>query len=149
MTHLCRSALILALLVPLCACSYVKTPVLAFNDDGEYLPGTVGQGLVAAPTSLIPDVPTPVGFKVVNELSGHTWNGQVREVYHVYQGRSKDGDAAAFYQRTLPSNGWNLQDIKVNGNTTTLNYSKGGERLLITIEEGWSVTTVNIDIDAR
>ena len=109
----------------------------------------MGQGLVVSNTPLIPDVPMPVGFKAVASQSGWNWNGQVRQVNHVYQGRSKVGDAAAFYQRTLPSNGWLLQDIQAVGDTTVLRYNKSIERMSITIDEGWSVTTLTINIDAR
>ena len=109
--------LMLTMLLMLTAtgCSYVKTPAIAFNDDGQYLPQDVGEGLVASPNPLIPDVPMPVGFKAVASQCSWHYNGSVRVVQHVYQGHAEPGDAAEFYQRTLPSNKWSLIDIQAVG----------------------------------
>ena len=50
-----------ALLLTAAGCQHIKTPVLAFSDDGDYPQPTVGDGLVASPESYIPAVPMPVG----------------------------------------------------------------------------------------
>ena len=50
----------------------MQTPMLAFTDDGQYLPRDVGQGLVVSPNPLIADVPIPVGFKAVSDASSST-----------------------------------------------------------------------------
>lgn len=151
MTRYRLSAIALALLVWISAtgCSYVKTPVLAFSDDGDYLPGKVGTGLVASPTPLIPDVPMPVGFKAVPSQSHWHFDGRVRVVNHVYQGQAKDGDAAAFYRLVLPQNDWAMIDSQAIGDTVILRYTKGPESLSVTCDPGWSVTTVTISIGAR
>lgn len=138
-----------ALLLPSIGCSHVKTPVLAFNDDGEYLPRDVGDGLVRKPNSLIPDVPMPVGFKAVASQSNWQYDGKVRVVNHVYQGHAEPGDAVAFYQRVLPQNQWKMVDIQAIGETTVMRYTKGSERLSVTTEDGWATTTIKINIDAR
>lgn len=151
MNALSRFAMTLAAsaLLPLTGCGHIQTPVLAFNDDGQYLPGDVGEGLVTAPNPLIPDVPMPVGFKAVPSQSNWHYNGQVRVVRHVYQGQAKTGDAAAFYQLYLPENNWSLVDIQAVGDSTVMNYNKGPETLTVTANQGWGVTTVTIDIQGR
>lgn len=130
-------------------CNYVKTPAVAFSDDGDYLPQDVGEGLVKSPNSLIPDVPMPVGFKAVSSQCFWRFNGNVREVQHVYQGHAEAGDAAEFYQRVLPSNNWALLDIQGVGDATVMRYTKGPERLKITTKDGWAVSTITINIDAK
>ena len=149
MTGLRQAALAIALILPLSACSHIKTPVIAFDDDGNYLPRDVGDGLVVSPKSYIPDVPMPVGFKAVSSLSGWEYDGQVRKVQHVYQGHARPGDAVAFYQRVLPLDKWNLVDIQAVGNTTVLRYTKGYESLTITVVQGWGIATITINIAPR
>ena len=142
----------LAFAAPLLAlggCSYVKTPVVAFSDDGEFLQQDVGKGLVASPNPLIPDVPMPVGFKAVASQSNWRYDGRVRVVHHVYQGHAKQGDSVEFYQRTLPEHQWTMTDIQSVGGSTVLNYIKGPEKLAVTTEYSWGVTTITIDMQAR
>lgn len=150
MTRLTLHTLVLAaLLLPVLGCGYVKTPVVAFSDDGQYLPRDVGDGLVAAPDSKIPDVPMPIGFKADRNKSHWTWNGRARTVYHVYQGHAKQGDAVEFYQRTLPDYGWSLVDIQSVADSAVVRYTKGPEQLAITTSQGWGVSTITIEIKAR
>lgn len=130
-------------------CSYVKTPAVAFNDDGQYLPQDVGKGLVKSPNPLIPDVPMPVGFKAVASQCHWQYDGSVRVVQHVYQGHAEPGEATEFYQRTLASNNWAMIDIQAIGDTTVLRYAKGPETLKITAQDGWAVSTITINIDAK
>ena len=149
MTRIAIHSLTLLMLLTMAGCSYVKTPAVAFNDDGEYLPQDVGKGLVKSPNSLIPDVPMPVGFKAVASQCYWQFNGSVREVNHVYQGHAEPGDAAEFYQRTLQTYNWSLVDIQGIGDATVLRYVKGPEALKITTKDGWAVSTITINIDAK
>ncbi|MFN3168679.1 MAG: hypothetical protein ACE37H_16590 [Phycisphaeraceae bacterium] len=138
-----------AALLSAAGCSYVKTPVVAFSDDGEFLQQDVGDGLVASPNPLIPDVPMPVGFKAVASKSNWRYDGRVRVVNHVYQGHAKSGDAVEFYQRTLPDHNWTLVDMQSVGGATVLRYVKGPEQLAITTDQTWAVTTITIGIEAK
>jgi len=138
-----------AMLLASTGCSYVKTPVLAFSDDGDYLQRDVGPGLVASPNPLIPDVPMPIGFKAVTSQSTWHYDGRVRVVNHVYQGHAKQGDTVAFYQQALPDNHWTLTDIQSVGDATVMNYTKGPERLELNASQGWGITTIKIQIAGR
>ena len=127
----------------------VQTPVVAFTDDGDFLPQDVGDGLVASPNPLIPDVPMPVGFKAVPSQSNWRYDGQVRVVNHVYQGHAKQGDAVEFYQRTLPDYNWTMTDMQSVGEATVMRYVKGPEQLAISTRQGWGVSTITINIEGR
>ncbi|MEM9416670.1 MAG: hypothetical protein AAGA29_14510 [Planctomycetota bacterium] len=130
-------------------CQHIKTPVLAFTDDGEYLQPAVGEGLVASPESYIPDVPMPVGFRAVASQCTSSSDGQSRTVHHVYQGHAKSSAAAAFYQDLLPEHGWTFVSAENVSDTATLFYTKGRESLTVETRHGYGVTTVTIDINAR
>jgi hypothetical protein len=149
MTQFATTCLALAVLFSAVGCGSIKTPAVAFSDDGDYLPQDVGEGLVKSPNPLIPDVPMPVGFKAVASQCFWQYNGSVREVQHVYQGHAEPGDAAEFYQRVLPSNNWVLADIQGVGQATVLRYTKGPEQLKITTKDGWAVSTIQINIEAK
>jgi len=149
MPRLLTTCLALTVLFSTAGCNHIKTPAVAFSDDGDYLPQDVGDGLVKSPNPLIPDVPMPVGFKAVASQCFWEYNGSVRKVQHVYQGHAEPGDAAEFYQRTLPANDWTLVDIQGVGEATVLRYTKGPETLKITTKDGWAVSTIQINIDAK
>ena len=51
-----------------------EVPMVAWNDDGQYLPKRVGPGLVAAVDEPIPDVSMPIGFKPVISHSSRSWS---------------------------------------------------------------------------
>jgi len=138
-----------ALLLTAAGCQHIKTPVLAFSDDGDYLQPTVGDGLVASPESYIPDVPMPVGFRAVASQCTSSFDGRARTVHHVYQGHTRAGNSAAFYQRVLPEHGWQFVDHQNVSNQSTLNYTKGGERLAVQTRHSAGVSTVTITIAAR
>ncbi|MGB0767783.1 MAG: hypothetical protein ACPGYV_08740 [Phycisphaeraceae bacterium] len=146
MTRLVTAAIALTLALTGVGCGHIKTPAIAFNDDGDFLPQDVGEGLVVSPNPLIPDVPMPVGFKAVASQCRWQYDGQARVVHHVYQGHAEPGDASEFYQRTLPANNWSLVDMQAVGEATLLRYAKGPERLNITTKDGWAVSTIKIEI---
>ncbi len=149
MTRITTICLTMLTLLAATGCGSIKTPAVAFNDDGEYLPQDVGEGLVVSPNPLIPDVPMPVGFKAVASQCFWQYDGNVRVVQHVYQGHAEPGDAAEFYQRTLASYNWDMVDIQAVGSATVLRYTKGLEQLTITTKDGWAVSTITINIDAK
>ncbi|XAM00250.1 hypothetical protein OT109_02450 [Phycisphaeraceae bacterium D3-23] len=138
-----------ALLTLVGGCQHIKTPVLAFTDDGDYLQPAVGEGLVASRESYIPDVPMPIGFRAVASQCTSGSDGRSRTVHHVYQGHAKSSAAAAFYQDVLPEHGWDFVSAQNVSDTATLTYTKGSESLTVETRHGYGVTTVTIDINAR
>ena len=149
---------LLIVLAGLCVgCQNVKTPVIAFTDDGDYLGYKGGKGLVAADESPIPDVPMPIGFKPVISKSSSSFDGVVRTVNHVYQGRARHADAVAFYRGILPIHGWQFISRSDQTDGSTIQYfSKGRESLEVFTQQGTlvknldsSVTTIVITIGPR
>jgi len=138
-------------------CQNVKTPVIAFTDDGDYLGYKGGKGLVASDESPIPDVPMPIGFKPVVSKSSSSFDGNVRTVNHVYQGRARHADAVAFYRNILPIYDWEFVSRSDQTDGSTIQYfTKGRESLEVFTRQGTlmqnidsSVTTIVITIGPR
>lgn len=138
-------------------CQRVKTPVIAFTDDGDYLGYKGGEGLVASAQSPIPDVPMPIGFKPVVSQSSSEFDGRVRQVHHVYQGRADHPDAVTFYRVGLPMHDWRfVRRVDQPDGSTTQSFTKGNESLEVLTRQGTlvrnidsSVTTVVITIGPR
>lgn len=127
-----------------------QVPVVAFNDDGEYLPKRVGPGLVAATESPIPDVPMPIGFKPVVSQCSSSFDGVARTVTHVYQGRARAAEAVLFYYQQLPLFGWEQADRQTHEDgSTTLFYTKGAESLSMRLSNRFNTTTIEAYIAAR
>jgi len=127
-----------------------QVPVVAWNDDGEYLPKRVGPGLVANEQSPIPDVPVPIGFKPVKSLSSSSFDGVARTVTHIYQGRGRSAEAAIFYRQQLPLNQWRRVDKQVHEDgSTSLYYDKGAESLGMRMSDRNGIITLEVYITPR
>ncbi len=127
-----------------------SVPVVAFTDDGAYLPNRVGPGLVAQPDAPIPDVPMPVGFKPVVTQCSSSFDGVARTVTHVYQGRARAVEAVLFYRQQLPLSNWRPVDKQVHEDgSTSLYFVKGAESLGVRLSERFKVTTIEIFITPR
>ena len=138
--------LVLSLLAVAAGCGAFKNPVMSYSDDGELLPNPGGKGLVLSPAPYIPDVPIPVGFKIVASQSSSSFDGRVRTVYHYYQGRANPGETVEFYQAHLPRNDWTFITSTVGGATTTLRYTKGPETLTLAVRHVQGVSSVTVQI---
>ena len=130
-------------------CGSVKTPFVAYSDDGQYLRPPTGSGLVMDPNSPIPDVPKPVGFVGVPSLSSHSFDGRVRQVQHVYQGRGEVSDVLLLYKRWLPRYDW--QSLAIQGTTpnTVLRYIKGREQLSVVVSKSSGVISIVVNIESQ
>ncbi len=124
-------------------------PMIAYSDDGDFLPKPSGAGLVMAPDAEIPDVPRPVGFVGVPSKSTSSVDPLtgIRTVYHVYQGRSNTQDAAAYFRRNLDDFGWKLDGFDTGDPRATLqSYVKGPEQLRIAITGDKGITTLAVTL---
>jgi len=127
-----------------------QVPVVAFTDDGQYLPQRVGPGLVADLDSPIPDVPMPIGFKPVISRCSSSFDGVARTVTHVYQGRATAAETAIFYRQQLPFFKWELQNrTDQEDGSIILNYTKGREALNVRVSSRFNVSTVEVYITPR
>lgn len=154
-----KTLLILALLTTtvLAGCNQNPTrkvpfevPVVAWNDDGQYLPKRVGPGLVARETSPIPDVPLPIGFKPVVSQCSSSFDGVARTVTHVYQGRARSPETVLFYRQQLPLEGWQLVDKQTHEDgSSSLHYTKGAESLGVRLSSRFNTATIEVFISPR
>jgi hypothetical protein len=116
------------------------------TDDGQMLHRPGGQGLVAQTRSPIPDVPMPIGFKVVNSKSSATVTPTARIVDHLYQGLSTVADAVVFYRRVLAENNWSPDREQTHGSRHLMVYTKGRERLELETWRDGGVVSVFVRI---
>ncbi len=106
------------------------------SDDGVILPPPSGPGLVARSRSLIPDVPTPVGFVgVASKSNSYVTREGLRIVDHTYQGRASIVDAVQFYRLHLPQHGWQRKTDQSHDRITLMTYAKGREILQLRITD--------------
>lgn len=127
-----------------------QVPVVAFTDEGEYLPKRVGPGLVAMNDSPIPDVPMPIGFKPLVGQSSSSFDGVSRTVTHIYQGRARAAETVLFYRQQLPLFGWEPVGKQVGEDgTTSLHYTKGAESLGMRLSDRFNTATIEVYITPR
>ncbi len=127
-----------------------QVPVVAWNDDGDYLEKRVGPGLVADEQSPIPDVPKPIGFKPVRSQCSSAFDGVARTVTHIYQGRGRAAETVLFYNQQLPLFGWNRVDKQAHEDgSTSMYYDKGAESLGLRFSDRHGIATIEVYITPR
>lgn len=142
--------LLVALVAVSGACSAQSLPRVTYTDDGDYLAAPTGPGLVVKERSPIPDVPIPIGFVPVPSRSESDFDGQVRYVHHVYQGRAHAAEVVNFYRRLLPRHDWSsLGREREDDGTILMRFTKGREALDLRINSRHSVVTVVAAIGRR
>ncbi len=157
MPYKALSALTLIAVTTLAGCNQNPTrrvpfevPVVAWNDDGQYLPKQVGPGLVAIQNAPIPDVPMPIGFKPVISQCSSSFDGVARTVTHVYQGRARSPETVRFYRQQLPLQGWLQVDKQIHEDgSTSLHYTKGAEALGIRLSNRFKTATIEVFLSPR
>ena len=130
-----QTAMLLLAVFMFCGCQKVDVPLLAYSDEGVYLPPPTGPGLVANPKSPIPDVPVPIGFEPLVSKSTCSFDGYAREVNHHYQGQGSQAEAIVFYRQHLWLMGWEfMQRDNEEDATAVLCFEKGRETLTVRIQ---------------
>lgn len=147
-------ALLLALLM-VTACEYTQTePIVAYSEEGIYLPKPAGEGIVAETQErwFIPDVPIPVGFVQNAGRSSSRFDSLegFRVVHHEYQGRGPLAEVADLYERVLPLQDWTrVAEYRSEGDLISYKFTKGNEELVLGINKRLAVVNITIDIDRR
>jgi hypothetical protein len=127
-----------------------EVPMVAWNDDGQYLAKRVGPGLVAAENAPIPDVSMPIGFKPVISQCSSSFDGVARTVTHVYQGRARLPEIVTFYRQQLPLDGWQQVDKQMHeDDSVSLHYTKGAEALGVRLSTHFKTATVEVFMTPR
>lgn len=120
-----------------------------FSEDGQYLQGTAGPGVVSRDRSPIPDVPMPIGFVPVVDKCRSDVVAGARHIHHFYQGRAKGQDVVDFYRRSLKLYDWQLGREGTDADTYTMRFSKGPEAMSIAVRQQLFRTTIEIIVMPR
>lgn len=140
------AAVLGALAVGGCDAGSSSEPVYGVAEGGD----GPAPGLVPMARTPVEDVPVPIGFKMIEEMSRSHVAGDRRRVKHAYRGRVDKFDARRFYARQMPLSDWKPISEQFLGGEYVLQFAKGGELAEVTIasERSWGreVTTVRIDI---
>ena len=130
-----------ALTVSLWACA-------GCNGSGETAPAGAPRRLVAMPRSPIPDLPVPLNFSLGERSVNTESPGGLRFVDHVYKGSDDVISVRQFYVDQMPTFSWQPASHHYSQGTVTLNYAKGTENCVITIEDGnwWHSTLIRARI---
>ena len=145
-----RFFVMLLLGLVLAGCDTAGPPRLLYTDDGQYLPPQQGAGLVPQLEPAIPDVPLPVGFKLLRDRGHVQITDGGRSVHHVYQGRGKQAEAVSYFRQNLRRHGWERTrppyEDEEDG-SISLAYSNGRERLDIHLRERVQRLTVDVRLE--
>ena len=101
--------------------------------------------LVVAEDLKFDDVPSPNGFKLAPKESFVFKNDYTRVGLLKYAGRPTAAEVIGFYRRNMPLYGWELVNV-VEYKKTIMNYEKGDETAIVTIEPTQFSTHINIAV---
>lgn len=92
------------------------------------LPHQTGRaGLIPASRPPVSDLPVPMGFVLVEELSSDQLAGGERKVNHTYQGREEKYDVDRFYTNQMPLKRWTRTARQMDKGVITHRYTKGDQ----------------------
>ena len=94
------------------------------------------------------DVPTPAGFKILDKASFAFQNDTTRVALLKYIGPKNADIVVAFYKEHMPMYNWNPINI-IEYERRIMNYEKGAESCIITIETKGSKSIVTIAISPK
>jgi hypothetical protein len=106
--------------------------------------------LIARGASRVTDLPVPTHFSYLESRSTATGNANTRYISHYYRGRASKERVASFYIDQMPANNrWFRENYRDDHGTLKIDFGKGDERCIITIDEDfWGYTTVHAEIYA-
>lgn len=109
--------------------------------------GGAGKELQGQARTHMPDVPVPVGFKLVDDRSrSYKNNTGLRWVDYLYKGRKNKLDVIAFYEKQMPSYQWTPQLTQSVQGRTALDFTKEHERCRITVFGGGTFGSTYIHV---
>lgn len=83
--------------------------------------------LTASRTPFVRDVPVPMSFELVDNLTQSYRTQDQRVIRHAYFGQAEPITAYAFYRQEMPRQGWRQLSDSNAGGTYHLAYGKGNE----------------------
>jgi hypothetical protein len=105
---------------------YAATNAEATGDNDT--PRSVGRpGLVPMARPPIPDLPVPIGFKLVESISRSYESAGARLIDHTYEGRETKYDVDRFYRKQMPLKGWTMRSTQMVRGEHLLRFVKDTE----------------------
>ncbi len=101
-------------------------PLVGDNDGGSAKVRSE-VGLVPRARPPIPDLPVPVGFKLVESVSRDYESDNLRFVDHTYRGDAALVQVKRFVNEQMPRKGWTLETSQFVRGVHTLRFRKGEE----------------------
>lgn len=128
-----------------------RAPSSTATDPDGAGPSTLGRaGLVPQARPPIPDIPVPIGMKMIEDISRNYESADARFVDHTYQGREERADVARFYRTHMPVNGWTTRGSRMVRGTYVLMFEKDSEFAEVRIESDSTLTgqrtSVNVSV---
>ena len=96
-------------------------------------------GLLAKARPPVPDLPVPIGFDMVEDISRSYESAGARFIDHSFRGKARKFDVERFCRIQLPLKGWTFRGSQMVRGAFTMRYEKGNEFLEVHIwsEESW------------
>lgn len=103
--------------------------------------------LVAGQQPTIPDVPQPVGFENIEQVSEYALSASRRlYVRQVFRGRANPHALRNFYAETMPHHRWRkTSEVSVKG-VHTMRFEKGAESCTITISRAAAARSNQLNV---
>ena len=121
----------LAVLACLCGCQGKSTTTATGpSEDDQIKPS---EKLIAAPDSLISDVPVPLGASFNTDSSSSYTTGSRRRIDHNYGIWAKKALVQRFYHDNMGIYGWDLSNSIVSEGMYILSYKKADESCRVII----------------
>lgn len=151
MTILCLSAM----LAFVTACETGGSTARSEQDDKDAAQAsraaTNSLGLIPQTRPPFADLPVPIGFKLIEDLSRDHVTAGRRTVDHTYQGRDDKYEVERFYLTQMPLKDWKLMDRKMDGGRFRIRFARPAEQCEIQINDPQSLmgsrTTIHIMVN--
>ena len=136
------------LLIILClnGASCTSIPSRRVSQSGEMV--AVEKPLGVAATLRFEDVPIPAGFNIVRDQSFVYQDSAIRVGLLRYTGRANASQIILFFKSQMTLYNWSIMNVVEFGNIT-LNFIKGEESCVITVEPLTTKSLVNIVISPK
>jgi hypothetical protein len=95
------------------------------------------------------DIPVYPGFKLIPEKSFVYESGNVKVGRLIFRGKSSINDLVNYYKTTLPEQGWEPISISIYGKDANLTYVTSDRVLQLRMTQGFSETTLIIQVGPR
>lgn len=118
-----------------------RTTTPTDTGDGAYPAKRVQPtSLLAQSRPPVPDLPVPVGFEMVEDISRSYESAGARFIDHSFRGKDDKLEVERFCRIHLPLKSWTMRGSQMVRGTLTMRYEKGNEFLEVHIwtEESWT-----------